>query len=46
MLTCQRRPLHESIGALGHDDTALVFFDMSGRVFLDTERTPRVFGNV
>ncbi|KAI9457225.1 hypothetical protein BJY52DRAFT_1187433 [Lactarius psammicola] len=44
--TFQRHPLQDPSGALEHTDTVYVLFDRPGRVFLDTENTPRIFGNV
>ncbi|KAI9440444.1 hypothetical protein H4582DRAFT_2097302, partial [Lactarius indigo] len=44
--TFRRRPLQDPSGALEHNDTVYVLFDRPGRVFLDNEHKPRIFGNV
>ncbi|KAH9046545.1 hypothetical protein EDB84DRAFT_656871 [Lactarius hengduanensis] len=44
--TFRRRPLQDPSGALEHNDTVYVLFDRPGRVFLDIEHKPRIFGNV
>ncbi|KAH8988286.1 hypothetical protein EDB86DRAFT_2947146, partial [Lactarius hatsudake] len=41
----QRHPLHGH-EALGHNATVYVLFDGPGRLFLDIEHKPRIFGNV
>ncbi len=41
-----RHPLQDPSGALEHNDTVYVLFDGPSRVFLDTERRPRIFSNV
>jgi hypothetical protein len=44
--TFQRHPLQDPRGALEHNDTVYILFDRPGRVFLDTEPKPSIFGNV
>ena len=44
--TLRRHPLQDTSGALEHNDTLYVLFDRPGRVFLETERNPRIFGNI
>ncbi len=42
----RRHPLQDASRALEHNDTVYVLFDRPCRVFLDTEKKPRIFGNV
>jgi hypothetical protein len=44
--TFRCHPLQDPSGALEHNDTVYVLFDRPGRVFLDIEYRPRIFGNV
>ena len=42
----RRHPLHDTSGAMEHNDTVYVLFDRPGRVFLETKPKPRIFGNI